>query len=90
MMQSGLLREIFIIDRKEIDMEEIKSPVKAIRAFCLECCGNAPSEVKTCVSKRCPLYAFRFGKNPYVKRELTDEQREAAIERLAAAREKNE
>lgn len=71
-------------------MEEIKSPVKAIRAFCLECCGDSSSEVRECVSQRCPLHAFRFGKNPYVHREMTEEQKQAAVERLAAARERNE
>lgn len=62
-------------------MEEIKSPVKAIRAFCLTCvCGSA-GEVKACPSTNCPLYAFRFGKNPYAKREYTPEQLEALRER---------
>ena len=31
----------------------------------------------------CPIWAFRFGKNPYrTKRELTPEQLEAARERM--------
>ena len=46
-------------------MAEIKSPAKAIRAYCLECTGNQPSEVRNCVIKRCPLYPFRYGKNPF-------------------------
>lgn len=63
------------------------NPVKAIRKFCLECCGDSSAEVKTCSAPRCPLYAFRFGKNPYrKKREMTEEQREAAKTRLAEAR----
>lgn len=60
-------------------MEEttvITSPVKAIRAFCLECCGGSSQEVKDCTSRRCVLKPFRFGKNPYHKRELTEEQLE--------------
>ena len=64
----------------------IKSPIKAIRAFCLECCGGCSNDVKTCTAPNCPLYAFRFGKNPYIKREMTEEQREAAKTRLAEAR----
>lgn len=67
---------------------EIKSPVKAIREFCLECCGYNATDVKNCTSKDCPLKPFRFGKNPFVKRELTDEQREKAVARLADARER--
>lgn len=62
------------------------SPVKAIREFCLECSGGSSSEVKHCTAPNCPLYAFRFGKNPYIKREMTEEQKEAAKIRLAASR----
>lgn len=66
-----------------------KNPVKAIREFCLSCSGDSSAEVKLCTSKKCPLYAFRFGKNPYrAKREMTEEQREAAKTRLAEARKK--
>ena len=70
-------------------MEEIRNPVKAIRAFCVECCGGSSNEVKLCPATECQLYAFRFGKNPYrTKREMTEEQRAAASERLRKAREK--
>ena len=65
------------------------NPVKAIRKFCLECCGGSSNEVKFCSSINCNLYPFRFGKNPYrAKRELTEEQKEAAKTRLAEARAK--
>lgn len=68
--------------------EEIRNPAKAIRAFCLECCGGRSSDVRDCTSSRCPLKPFRFGKNPYrAKRVLTDEQKAAARERLRKARE---
>lgn len=64
-----------------------KNPVKAIREFCLECCGDSPSGVKECNSVKCALHPFRLGKNPYrTKREMTDEQKEAAKIRLAEAR----
>lgn len=69
--------------------EYIQSPLKAIRANCLQCVGGSSSEVKLCTSKTCYLYPFRFGKNPYMKkREMTEEQRAAAVERLRTAREK--
>ncbi len=45
-------------------MPKIKSPLKSIRAFCLDCCGGSPNEVRLCVSKNCVLYPFRFGKLP--------------------------
>lgn len=40
------------------------TPMKAIRAKCLDCsCGSA-QEVRLCPVKDCPLYPYRFGKNP--------------------------
>ena len=64
----------------------ITSPVKAIREFCLECCGGSASDVKSCTSARCPLKPFRLGKNPYIKRTMTEEQKQQARERLAKYR----
>lgn len=40
------------------------SPLKAIRAKCLECSGGKPSVVRNCDSVSCPLHSFRFAKNP--------------------------
>jgi hypothetical protein len=68
--------------------DEIKNPAKAIRAFCLGCSGDSPSEVKNCPVEKCPLYPFRFGKNPYrQRRELTEEERQVLRDRLKVARE---
>ena len=49
-------------------MEEKRlTPIKAIRAKCLECsCGNN-AEVRECVIPDCPLYPYRMGHNPYIK-----------------------
>ena len=72
----------------EENEKEITSPIKAIRAKCLDCCCGSSNEVKLCTCTRCALYAFRFGKNPYRKtRELTDEERAEAAERMKKARE---
>lgn len=72
-----------------MEEKEIRSPVKAISAFCIECCGGSANEVKLCTAPKCALYPFQFGKNPYrEKREYTDEERQAMRERLAKAREK--
>lgn len=46
-------------------MEQITSPVKAIRAYCLECVGHQKNEVKNCTITACPLFPFRFGRNPF-------------------------
>lgn len=51
------------------------TPIKAIRAKCLDCCCGQYKEVELCPSADCPLYPYRFGKNPNIR--LTDEQRAA-------------
>lgn len=66
---------------------EITSPTKAIRAKCLECCCGSSQEVKLCTVEQCPLFSFRFGKNPYrTKREMTEEEKEVLRHRLKEAR----
>ena len=70
------------------DVKRPTNPVKAIRAKCLDCCCGQLREVERCPVEQCALHPFRFGKNPYrSRRELTDEQRRAAAERLRRARE---
>ena len=63
-----------------------KSPLKAIRAKCLDCCCGQSSEVKKCGIIRCPLHPFRLCSNPFRTRSMTDEQKQAAAERLKLAR----
>ena len=63
-----------------------KSPLKAIRQHCLECSCGSTYEVKNCVIHDCNLYSFRLGSNPYRTRSMTDEQKQAAAERLKSAR----
>lgn len=71
----------------------IRNPVKAIRTFCLACVGNSPQEVRDCTatpdsSYPCPLYAFRFGKNPYRHSTMTEERRKEKSEQMKALRQK--
>jgi len=40
------------------------TPMRALRAKCLDCSGGSPMEVKYCVIPECPLWAYRFGKRP--------------------------
>jgi len=47
-------------DRKEMDAS---SPLRAIRAMCLECVGYVSDEVKACTITDCPLYPFRLGRS---------------------------
>lgn len=63
------------------------SVLKAVRAKCLDCTCYQPSLVRECEMTDCALHPYRMGTNPFrKKRELTDEQRQALADRLAAAR----
>ena len=52
--------------------QDISTPLRAIRAFCLECVGYDRNEVKLCTAgprlaedePGCPLFEYRFGHNP--------------------------
>ena len=64
-----------------------KTPLKAIKETCVQCMGGRESEgylkrISECVSADCPIYEFRFGKNPYHKQNLTLEQRTERRERF--------
>jgi hypothetical protein len=71
-----------------------KTPLKAIVFQCQECMGmdrrekNPPNpidDIRNCTDPMCPIFDFRTGKNPFMKRRLTEEQRDAAIKRLKPA-----
>jgi len=40
------------------------TPLKAIRRKCLDCSAGQRKEVRECPCVECPLYPYRFGKNP--------------------------
>ena len=63
-----------------------KSPLKAIRQHCLDCCCGSAYEVKNCVIHDCELYPFRMGHNPNRKSSLSDEQRKEVGEKLKSSR----
>ena len=56
------------------------TPLKAIRAKCLDCCAGEANEVKLCEIESCSLWPYRFGKG--MKRNFTEEQRAAASARM--------
>ena len=69
--------------------QKILTPLRAIRAKCIDCSAGSAKEVRECMMLDCPLYAFRMGKSPNRKpRILTDEEREALRQRMAKMREK--
>lgn len=40
------------------------TPLRAMRAKCLDCCCGSAKEVRLCPMPECPLYAYRLGKDP--------------------------
>ena len=42
-----------------------ESPIKAIRAKCVDCSGGSESEARKCVAFGCALWPFRMGVNPF-------------------------
>lgn len=41
-----------------------RTPIKAIRAKCIECCCGQMGEVRLCTIKDCPLWEYRNGHRP--------------------------
>ena len=62
------------------------SVLKDVRLHCLDCCCGIASEVKNCQIKTCHLWPYRMGKDTTRTRSMTDEQKQAAAERLKSAR----
>lgn len=66
------------------DLGHPESPVKAIRAKCLDCSGGSEAEARKCVAVRCPLWPFRMGSSPF-RKPASAAQRDSAA-RASAAR----
>lgn len=50
------------------------TPMKAIRAKCLDCvCGQA-KEVRLCPSEKCPLHPYRMGKRPKPNKDSSEDE----------------
>lgn len=45
-------------------MATIGSPLRAIRAKCMDCTCQQIVEVRECTATDCPIHPFRMGKNP--------------------------
>ena len=43
-------------------LERTLTPLRAVRAFCLWCCLDQPSEVRLCPAEKCPLWPLRLGR----------------------------
>lgn len=75
------------LKEKFSNSEDRVSPIKAIRLKCLDCCCGQRVEVNLCPCENCPLWPFRFGKNPYSNKTFSDEQKAAMAERMRIHRE---
>ena len=53
-------------------MAEIKIPLKAIRAKCLDCSNGQIVEVRECVIPSCPLYPYRMGMRPKTAEKMAE------------------
>lgn len=47
------------------------TPIKAIRAKCLDCTCDNRDEVRLCPSEKCPLHPYRMGRRPTSSTEFT-------------------
>jgi hypothetical protein len=59
------------------------SPLKALRARCIDCCAGSANEVRLCTAVSCPAWPFRLGSSPW-RPPASEAQREA--QRQAGAR----
>ena len=66
------------------------TPIKAIRAKCLECCCGSFTEVKLCGITDCALHAYRFGHRPKGNNSTLDTNEEENTEATMASDENNE
>lgn len=41
-----------------------RTPMKAMRAKCLDCCCGQIVEVRLCKVEKCPLHEYRMGRRP--------------------------
>jgi hypothetical protein len=51
-----------------------RTPIKAIRAKCLDCACGQFVEVRECPVKECPLWEYRLGHRPKEEPQATDEE----------------
>lgn len=53
----------------------IRTPIKAIRAKCLDCCCGQPIEVRLCAAENCPLWEYRMGHRPKEDKQATEDEK---------------
>jgi hypothetical protein len=86
-------------DPREMTRDELReaghqpmSPLQALRARCLDCCGYQEKEVALCPAVDCPSWPFRMDTDPW-RKPASEARREAArrtMTRLNARRRKQD
>ena len=49
---------------REANAHGIRTPMKAIRAKCMQCCCNQVLEIRLCTITDCALHPYRMGRRP--------------------------
>ena len=49
------------------------TPLKAIRAKCMDCTAGQFIEIRLCTCTECPLYEYRMGKRPKGEESIAEE-----------------
>jgi hypothetical protein len=77
-------------DPREMTREELKAaghepmaPLQALRARCLDCCGDQAKEVALCPAVDCPSWPFRMGTDPW-RKPASEARRESARQTMTA------
>lgn len=66
-----------------------RNPVKVLRLKCRDCTNNQIAEIDNCTIRQCPVWPWRFGKNPYrIKKVMSEGEKERVRVRFAKLREK--
>jgi hypothetical protein len=65
------------------------TPLKAIRAKCLDCCCDRKQEIQNCPCVDCSLYRYRLGKNPVLGNRLNTEQQQKMLIRMSEVRKRH-
>ena len=60
----------------------VLTPIKAIRAKCMDCCAGQFIEIRLCTISSCPLYPYRMGHRPKGEEVITEK---AEIEKSEAS-----
>lgn len=62
------------------------SILRAVRQNCIDCCGGMKAEVRRCRIVKCPMWTYRMGKNPFLKRRMSEAAKKVLADRMASAR----